>query len=268
MPIRDADLEFLLTLPPRSAIEYLQSLSIDVADNWFETAVAARQLAFTAAGVARLDLAAELQITLIEALEEGLTRAQTQALVLERAASIGMTAAQIAAVGAISDPWRWETIFRTNVQNSYNAGRFKFFAENAENRPYLQYRAVLDNRVRPEHAALNGLTAPVGDAIWLTHSPVLGFNCRCRLVALTAKQVESRNIQVRNTTPDDFITETRERDGIEQTRTGFVSDDGSVEFTGWGFDNNPALTRWAPNLEKYAPELVAAYRARESLFNR
>lgn len=47
--------------------------------------------------------------------------------------------------------------------------------------------AVGDDRTRPNHLALDGARFPKNDPFWLTHSPPLGFNCRCRLVEVFEK---------------------------------------------------------------------------------
>ena len=44
---------------------------------------------------------------------------------------------------------------------------------------YLQYRTAGDDKVRPEHAALNGVTLPMSDPFWDEYFPPNGWNCRC-----------------------------------------------------------------------------------------
>lgn len=48
--------------------------------------------------------------------------------------------------------------------------------------PNLKYRTVGDERVRDEHAALNGTVKPVDDPFWSTHYPPNGWRCRCNVV--------------------------------------------------------------------------------------
>ena len=47
------------------------------------------------------------------------------------------------------------------------------------NRYYLQYRTAADSKVRPEHAALHGVTLPIDDPFWEQFYPPNGWNCRC-----------------------------------------------------------------------------------------
>ena len=61
------------------------------------------------------------------------------------------------------------------------AGRWEEFLED-EDEYYLQYRTAGDDLVRPEHAALHGVTLPMKDSFWNTYYPPNGWNCRCTVV--------------------------------------------------------------------------------------
>ena len=45
--------------------------------------------------------------------------------------------------------------------------------------PNLEYRTVLDDRVREEHAKLHGVIRPIDDSFWDTRYPPNGWRCRC-----------------------------------------------------------------------------------------
>jgi hypothetical protein len=51
--------------------------------------------------------------------------------------------------------------------------------------PYFLFDAILDSRVRPNHACLDGGIAPASWAGWNRFAPPLGPGCRCTLVAIT-----------------------------------------------------------------------------------
>jgi SPP1 gp7 family putative phage head morphogenesis protein len=80
-----------------------------------------------------------------------------------------------------------ETIFRTQTQIAFAAGKYK--AENGYPivEQYLwgyKYVTTGDDRVRPMHAALEGVTLPKGDPFWQRFYPPNGWNCRCQAIPL------------------------------------------------------------------------------------
>ncbi len=54
----------------------------------------------------------------------------------------------------------------------------------------LQYRTASDDRVRPEHAELEGITLPKEDDFWLEYYPPNGWNCRCTVVEVRKSKYE------------------------------------------------------------------------------
>lgn len=89
---------------------------------------------------------------------------------------------------------------RTYLQAEYNfavasaqaAGKWHEFAEYAD-RYYLQYRTAKDERVREEHAILDGITLPMDDPFWDEYYVPLGWNCRCQVVQVSKKRYEPSN---------------------------------------------------------------------------
>ncbi len=68
------------------------------------------------------------------------------------------------------------------VQSSAEmAAKWEEFMEDGD-RYYLQYRTAKDDKVRPEHAALHGVTLPITDPFWEEYYPPNGWNCRCTVV--------------------------------------------------------------------------------------
>ena len=61
------------------------------------------------------------------------------------------------------------------------AAKWEGFAEDGD-RYNLQYRTAGDDKVRPEHAALNGTTLPMSDSFWESYYPPNGWGCRCTVV--------------------------------------------------------------------------------------
>ena len=79
-----------------------------------------------------------------------------------------------------------ETVFRTNVQTAYGAGRFRQLTSPNVTavRRWVQYRTAGDNRVRENHRALDGVIFEATSSDWHRIAPPGGFNCRCSFVSL------------------------------------------------------------------------------------
>lgn len=61
------------------------------------------------------------------------------------------------------------------------AAKWEQYSEDGD-RYLLQYRTAHDDKVRPEHAALDRITLPMGDPFWESYYPPNGWNCRCTVV--------------------------------------------------------------------------------------
>lgn len=61
------------------------------------------------------------------------------------------------------------------------AAKWEEFMQDGD-RYHLQYRTQKDDKVRPEHAALDGVTLPPSDSFWAEFYPPNGWNCRCTVV--------------------------------------------------------------------------------------
>jgi SPP1 gp7 family putative phage head morphogenesis protein len=85
---------------------------------------------------------------------------------------------------------RLETVVRTNVSEALNEGRKSFF-EDPSLEGYVvayQYSAIMDDRVRPNHAAMDGRIYSVNSPVWQMFTPPNGFNCRCILIPITSDE--------------------------------------------------------------------------------
>lgn len=80
---------------------------------------------------------------------------------------------------------RAETVLRTNCFEAYAAARYRAAQADKDVMPYLVYHCVGDDRVRPEHRALDGTVLPVDDPFWETHYPPWDWGCRCTVSGMT-----------------------------------------------------------------------------------
>ncbi len=71
------------------------------------------------------------------------------------------------------------TEYQHAINSSQSAAQWIDIQATKKELPLLQYDTAGDARVRASHAALNGITLPVDDPFWDTHSPPWEFGCRC-----------------------------------------------------------------------------------------
>ena len=86
--------------------------------------------------------------------------------------------------------------------SAHMAAKWENFMKDGD-RYNLQYRTAGDDKVRPEHAALDRVTLPITDTFWEEYYPPNGWNCRCTVV------------QVRKTKYPETLREEAYRRGAE-----------------------------------------------------
>lgn len=70
------------------------------------------------------------------------------------------------------------------IAQSQMADKWNEFEEQGEDFPMLQYQTAGDGRVRPDHAALDGIIKPVNDPFWDNYFPPNDWGCRCTVIQL------------------------------------------------------------------------------------
>jgi SPP1 gp7 family putative phage head morphogenesis protein len=188
--------------PFQEALDYFTAKGIEISPtSWRDIWKGANQRAFTVAQVTAADVLVDIKTAVETAIEEGQTLAEFRKSltpILERKG--WLTPPGEDDVDPVTGrrrlaPWRTTTIYRTNLADAYNVGRWKQQEEMAAARPYLQYHNPDDPSSRDEHAAMNGLTYPHDHPIWDTWYPQNGFNCRCWVSSHTQAQAESMTIE-------------------------------------------------------------------------
>jgi SPP1 gp7 family putative phage head morphogenesis protein len=79
-----------------------------------------------------------------------------------------------------------EAIFRTQMSTAYSAARWHALQAPEVQRALwgFRYATVGDDRVRPAHQLLEGVTLPKDDAFWDRNWPPNGWACRCAALEL------------------------------------------------------------------------------------
>lgn len=196
------DLKYLISLQPEKAIKFLKDKGYKFSWDWHEVWQDAHKKSFTVAKVMREDILSDIREAVEKAMQEGQTFEQFKKELEPTLKSKGWWGKVHVSDGEsieevqLGSAWRLKTIYRTNIQTSYMAGRYKTQAENTDNRPYWQYVAVMDRRTRQSHAMLNGRVFRHDDPFWNDFYPPNGWGCRCRVRALSDNNIKDRDLDV------------------------------------------------------------------------
>jgi SPP1 gp7 family putative phage head morphogenesis protein len=196
---------------------------------WDALAEKTRKKAFTVSGIAQLDLVEQAWRAVDKAIAKGTTLAD-----FKKEIGPKLTSAWGGSVDAPAS--RVETIFRTNVQVAYSAGRYAQHTDPdvLESRPVWMFDAILDGRTSPVCKAADGTVLPADDPFWQTHVPPLHHRCRSTTIALTEEQAKEK---------------------------GFTTKPTSVP-ADKGFGSPPGKDDWSPDPADYPPELWKAHEGR------
>lgn len=204
MPKANVDLAYAIGLPPGEAIAYFESKGYVIGFNWHDVEARAHATQFTVAGILKQDILSDVREALVDSLSQGQTLRQFEKQLLPVLTQKGWIGRGLVAdkdgvlEGKQLTPRRLKTIFETNMQASYNAGRYEEQLANAEYRPYWERIAIMDTHTRPRHAALNSFTARYDDPVWQFMYPPDGYGCRCRVRARSLADIKQNNIQVQS----------------------------------------------------------------------
>jgi SPP1 gp7 family putative phage head morphogenesis protein len=112
-----------------------------------------------------------------------------------------------------SDPWYWETVFRTNVQTNYNAGRLMQFRQNPPK--MLEFVGIMDSRQSRICRQRSGVRRPANDSWWSSNWPPLHFACRSTVRGIDAAEAKALDLTV---------TPSKELKSLVSVQKGFGGD--------------------------------------------
>jgi SPP1 gp7 family putative phage head morphogenesis protein len=253
----DAPATASFTLPPAEALAFFKSKGLKATFDWRDMLGEEHATAFTVAKMADLDLLADVQASLEDALAQGISFRSWSDTIIPVLQSKGWWGREAVTdpltgetiVAQLGSPGRLKTIFRTNVQSSYAAGHWQQIQANKDVAEYLLYDAVDDHRTRPEHAAWDGTILPVDDDFWRTHYPPNGWNCRCGVIQLAEEELEDLGLTPSPKAPN------AGKYSWTNPRTGKTLQVPKGLDPGW--DTNPGARHYA-DLQKIAAEKIKA----------
>ncbi len=248
------ELNALFNLPPEDAISYLEKKGFKIGWDWHETLDNAHSKAFTVAKVARMDLLQDIHKSLITAMQQGQTLEQWKTSITPVLQEKGWWGKKTAINPEgrqqevqLGSPRRLRTIYDTNMQSAFAAGRYKAMLAGSETRPYWEWRHITISNPRKQHVALNGRIFRYDDPFWSVAYPPSEWGCKCRVIARSAREVDGKEIL----DSDGYSSTITERVGTDRntgadviakrTQFNIPTKDGNLTFTpAAGFNGSPA----------------------------
>lgn len=248
------DLGYAATLEPKEAIAYFRAKGQHIGWNWYDTAVDVHARSFTVAKAARMDILITIQDEVNRAIAQGVSQQEFIDTLAPRLKKLGWWGKQVIVDSAgnaetvqLGSPRRLALIYNVNTRVAYNVGRYAQLMNSTDTHPFWQYVAVMDSRTRPSHAALNGLVFRYDDPFWKTHYPPNGWNCRCRVRALSQARMDALGLKA--TQGDKYLTTKKVQAAVNKA-TGEIIDmdvttfaDGAHVMTpdvGWSYNPGSA----------------------------
>ena len=242
----------LFQMQPENAIAYLKQKHIAESWDWQDMLDDAHVSAFTIAKSAELDVATDIYQAVLKAAESGQTFSDFKRQltpVLQQKGWWGKQAVPNPDTGELQNvqlgsPYRLKTIYLTNLQSAYMAGRYAEMTAAIATHPYWQYVTVNDGKVREAHRKLHGQVFAADDPVWDTLYPPLDYRCRCRVRPLS----HSQGAALVQPSPklESIIVDigTNPATGEERyaQRTGFRLPDGTFAAPSAGFNANQGKT--------------------------
>ncbi len=155
--------------------------------------------AFMVAGAVKADLLNDLRVSVERAIKDGTTLDQFRREFDQIVARHGWQYRG-------SRNWRTRVIYETNLRTSYQAGRYAQLTDPdlLEARPFWRYKhneAV--QHPRPLHLSWDGLVLRHDDPWWRAHWPPNGWGCKCRVIAMSERQMRKAGRDGPDRAPDD-----------------------------------------------------------------
>jgi SPP1 gp7 family putative phage head morphogenesis protein len=186
-------------MPPKAAVAYLEQKGLRITGDWHEMLNEDHAAAFSVANAAKLDVVQDLYGAVLDAVRNGTTERNFIKRLTPILQSKGWWGKELNEDGTttqLGSPRRLQTIYRTNTQSAYMAGRYHHLMKSVKTHPYWKYIAILDTRTRRSHSAMNGRIFQYDDPVWTFAFPPNGYNCRCRVVAISQYDVDEAGAAV------------------------------------------------------------------------
>lgn len=185
--------EFDQALTYEDAIKWAQGRVTMSKEQFYSLSAAMRKKAFTVGRLTQLDAIEKVKSHYLAQLEGKTSSLYDFIKSIREDESL-----KVAGFGKES-PWYYETVYRTNIQTDYNAGRAM---EMEENKPeFLEFIGIEDGRQTDICSIRSGTILPYDDPWWEDNWPPLHFNCRSTVRAIYKEEAEVLGLKANPTAP-------------------------------------------------------------------
>lgn len=265
MALDNIDISLMFNLEPEDAVNYLENKGYKITQNWHEMLADAHAKAFTVSKMTDAQLLKDTRETVTQAIKEGWSSGKAERKLRDMFVSKGWLKPE----GTDGDKakekeykkymaFRAKTIFRTNMQTAYSAGRYLEQLQDVDFAPYLQYNCIVDSHTRPEHLALHGKVYRYDDEFWASFYPPNGWGCRCYIINLTEKEVQRKGLKIEKTKDgeigvDDIVVDEKTNKTAQSAFIKTVNDSAGVVFvrTDAGWAHNTGTAAWHIDVRAY-----------------
>jgi len=204
-------LKYLLTLQPQQIVEWYKSKGYKFSWNWQDVWQEQHARAFTVTKAMKLDILQTIKDEVDKIFSEGITYEQFKKDLEPMLKQLGwwgkVKASDVPGynpssgidpdkIVELGSPRRLITIYQTNANVAYSAGRYKMMIANASQRPYWQYKQIDRKTKRKSHSYYADKVFRYDDPIWDIIYPPSDWNCGCYVIPLTASELEARGLEV------------------------------------------------------------------------
>lgn len=198
--MNETDIQAIFNMTPEAAIAYLKQKNVVVSWDWQDMLDDAHVSAFTIAKSAGMDVANDIYQAVVKATASGQTFKDFERELTPVLQAKGWWGKQDVPnpdtgemqTATLGTPYRLKTIYLTNLQSAYMAGRYAEMVAAKDTHPYWQYVAINDKRTRETHRKLHGRVYSADDAVWGSLYPPLDYRCRCRVRPLSRERGEKQ----------------------------------------------------------------------------
>jgi SPP1 gp7 family putative phage head morphogenesis protein len=251
MPAEASPPALLFAEPHAEALALMRGKPVMVRSAFDKLLPELRARAFTVTGIAGFDQLQRIRES-VASIAEGTTWDRAKKEIIHELDWDSLEASQR----------RAELLLRTHGFQAFQSAQWEV-AQKDEDTTHLQYLSVEDERVRPSHAALNGIVLPKDDPFWTKHYPPWEWGCRCRVRPMNPDLVDEARADDASQPPED-------RDIIEGPALAQLNQ-GTLLRGGQRFDVTPPSDKpggekafgWTPSdlrlpldtiLERYDPQ--------------